>query len=266
MTLLDKVALVTGGANGIGRAISLRLAREGADVIIGDIVEREANKVCEQIMNSFGRKCLAIKVDVSSSSDVVSMMKEIVKEFGKLDILVANAGTEQKASPIVELNEEEWNRVLRINSTGAFLCCKYAAKEMIKNGTKGKIIFVSSINSRTGPPWYGAYTASKSAVIGLANTLTSELAQFRINVNVVCPGIIDTPMLRRIWEVKAKKMNKSYDEIIEAGINSVPLKRLGTPTDIANCVAFLVSDEADYISGATIEVTGGLRETMGGRG
>ena len=267
MNLEDKVALVTGGASGVGKAISLKLARDGANVIIGDILEKDANDVCRQIVESLGKKSLAIKVDVSSSNDVVSMINEIIKEFGKLDILIANAGTEQKASSIIELNEEEWERVMDINAKGAFLCCKYAVREMIKGSGKGKIVLISSINSnRSGSPWYGAYAASKSAIIGLASTLTIELAPYKINVNVICPGIIDTSMLRRIWEIKAQKMNKSFDEIMEVGINSVPLKRLGKPEDIANCVAFLVSNDADYINGAVIDVTGGLREVVGGRG
>ena len=267
MGLEGKIVLVTGGASGIGKAISLKLAREGANIIIGDILEKDANNVSRQLMELTGKKSLAIKVDVSSSNDVVSMINEIIKEFGKLDILIANAGTEQKADPIIDLDENEWERVLDINAKGAFLCCKYAAKEMIKSSVKGKIILISSINSnRTASPLYGAYAASKSAIIGLASTLTIELAPYKINVNVICPGIIDTKMLRRIWELKTQKVNKPFNGIMEAGINSVPLKRLGKPEDIANCAAFLVSDDADYINGAVIDITGGLREVMGGRG
>ncbi len=266
MDLEGKVALITGGASGIGKAISLRLAKNGADVIIGDIAEKEAGVVCKQIIDSYGKKSLAIRVDVTSVNGVTSMVSKIIREFGKIDILVANAGTEQKASPIIELKEEEWDRVMDINSKGVFICCKYAAKEMIRNGTKGKIVIISSINnSRAAVPLNGAYTASKSAIIGLASTLTIELAPYKINVNVICPGIIDTPMLRRIWGKKAQKMNKSFNEIIEVGIGSVPLKRLGKPEDIANCVAFLVSEDADYINGALIDITGGLREIVGWR-
>lgn len=267
MGLEGRVALVTGGANGLGKATSLKLASEGANVVIGDISEKEANDLQRQIAESFGKRSLAIRADVSSPNDVIAMVNEIRKEFGKLDILVANAGTEQKASPVVELKEEEWERVMNVNAKGAFLCCKYAAKEMIRSGVKGKIVLVSSINScRSGSPLYGAYAASKSAVIGLGSTLTVELAPHEINVNVICPGVIDTNMLRRIWETKSGKIKKTFHEIMESGINSVPLRRLGRPEDIANCIAFLVSNDADYINGAVVDITGGLREVMGGRG
>jgi len=267
MGLEGKVALVTGGGNGVGKAISLRLASDGANVIIGDILEKDAIDVHRQIVESFGKKSLAIKVDVSSPSDVATVVGQIVNEFGKIDILVANAGIEQRPSPIIELDEEEWERVMTVNATGAFLCCKYTAKEMIRSGVQGKIVLISSINSnRSGSPLYGAYAASKSAVIGLSSTLAVELAPYRINVNAICPGIIDTKMLKRIWEMKGAKIKKPFNEIMEAGVNSVPLKRLGRPEDVANCVAFLVSDEADYINGAVIDITGGLREVMGGRG
>lgn len=267
MGLEGKTALVTGGASGMGRAISLKLARDGANVVVGDILEKEANEVSGQIVKSLGKKSLAIKADVSSSKDVASMISQTIEEFGRLDILVANAGIEQKPSAIIELDEEEWDRVMNINARGAFLCCKYGAKEMIKGEARGKIVLISSVNSnRSGALFYGAYAASKSAIIGLGSTLAVELAPYRINVNVICPGIIDTQMLRRIWEMKGARIKKSFNEIMESGINSVPLKRLGRPEDVANCVAFLVSDEADYINGAVIDITGGLREVMGGRG
>ncbi len=267
MGLEGKTALVTGGASGMGKAISIKLAKHGANVVVVDLLEKEANEVTREIAKSSGKKSLAIRADVSSSKDVVSTVAKIIQEFGRLDILVANAGVEQQPGAIVELNEKEWDRVMNINARGAFLCCKYAALEMIKGKAGGKIVLTSSVNSnRSGALFYGAYAASKSAIIGLGSTLAVELAPYRINVNVICPGIIDTNMLKRIWEVKGAKLGESFEEIMESGINSVPLKRLGRPEDVANCVAFLVSDEADYIHGAVIDITGGLREVMGGRG
>lgn len=267
MDLEGKIGLVTGGANGLGRATSLKLASRGATVIIGDVSEKDGQDACRMISELSLGESFAYKVDVTSQNDVVSLIEKVRNDFGKLDILVANAGTEQKASPIVELGEEEWERVMKVNAKGAFLCCKYAAREMIRGRLKGKIVLISSVNNgRSGSPLYGAYAASKSAIIGLGSTLSLELAEHGINVNVICPGIIDTEMLRRIWEFKARKIRKSFEEIAESGVNSVPLKRLGKPEDVANCVAFLVSDEADYINGAVIDITGGLREVMGGRG
>jgi len=257
--LNGQIAIITGAASGIGRAIAMRLSLEGAAIVAADLNEKAVEKLIREI-KSLGRRGLALVTDVSSEKDVARMVEETRGNFGPVDILVNNAGT-GSIGLIIEQSEEDWERPMRVNLKGTFLCSRAVAKEMIPR-KRGRIVNISSISGKSGEEFIGAYCASKFGVIGLTQALAKELARHLITVNAVCPGYIWTPM----WEEMANwfKENfpsladKSVQEIFEARVKSVtPLRRPQTPDDIANLVAFLVSEEARNITGQAINVDGG---------
>ena len=239
-----KVAIVTGGGSGLGEAMALRFAKEGARVAIPDINLDAAQRVQREIGAS-GGKALAMKTDVSRAEDVKAMVKQIIEGLGKIDILVNNAGVVARA-PLLEIPEEEWDRELAVDLRGVYLCIKYVAPEMIKAG-KGKIVNISSVAGLQGfvAP---AYTAAKGGVVALTRIMAGELAPHKININSVCPGFCATPMNKALRETEVGEMIR----------NKIPLGRWGTPKDIAATVCFLASDEADYITGVSLAVDGGL--------
>lgn len=250
--LKNKVALVTGARRGMGKADALALSQQGAKVIVTDIDLKECELVVDEI-KSKGGEALALKLDVSNAEEVDKVFTEAVKKFGRLDILVNNAGIYQP-KPALELTEEEWSRTIDINLKGQFLCAKRAAKEMMKNNW-GRIINIASIacgQVGVGVASSAHYTASKGGIIGMTETLAIELAPYGINVNVIGPGAIDTPM------VQAAQMPK---EMLDALLARIPLKRMGKPEEIASVVVFLASEEASYITGATFFVDGGWLAT-----
>ena len=257
--LNGQIAIITGAASGIGRAIAMRLSLEGAAIVAADLQEKAVEKLIREI-KSLGRRGLALVTDVSSEKDVARMVEETRGNFGPVDILVNNAGT-GSIGLIIEQSEEDWERPMRVNLKGTFLCSRAVAKEMIPR-KRGRIVNISSISGKSGEEFIGAYCASKFGVIGLTQALAKELARHLITVNAVCPGYIWTPM----WEEMANwfKENfpsladKSVQEIFENRVKSVtPLRRPQTPDDIANLVAFLVSEEARNITGQAINVDGG---------
>jgi NAD(P)-dependent dehydrogenase (short-subunit alcohol dehydrogenase family) len=251
MKLDNKTAIVTGARRGIGRASALALAREGANVIVSDVNQEDCQSVVKEI-EALGRKGLAIKCDVSSKAEVEDMVKKTVEKFGRIDILVNNAGI-INFKPFLELTEEDWDSTLKVNLKGQFLCAQAAAKEMIKNKW-GRIINIASISSGgvgIAFPLIAHYTASKGGIIALTEALALELTPHGINVSAVCPGAIDTDM------VKGVKESGQVEQILLR----IPKGRLGKPEDIANMVAFLASEDSDYISGATIVVDGGWLTT-----
>jgi 3-oxoacyl-[acyl-carrier protein] reductase len=246
MTLEGRVALITGSGRGIGKAIALAFAREKAHVVINDIhPEDELEKVAHEI-TGLGVKSLSIQADVSQSDEVKEMIGKIQKTFQRLDILVNNAGIIRRGT-IETVTEEEWDEVIRINLKGTFNCCK-AVVGIMKRQRMGKIINVSSVAGKMGDitsaPGYGP---SKAAIDALTKTLARELAQYGINVNAVAPHAIETEMSAQWSEEKRKS-------IIEA----IPLKRLGTPEDVAQAVLFLASDKANFITGEILDVNGGF--------
>lgn len=245
MRLANKVAIITGSRRGIGFGIAKKFAQEGANVIITDIDLEDCKKSCEEL-NRFGRKNLALKVDVSKAKDVEKMVKETIKTFGKIDILVNNAGIYIQ-KPLVELTEKEWDKLIDINLKGVFLCTKEVVKEMIKR-RYGKIINIASIAGQVGFANSSAYCASKGGIINITRELALELAQYKINVNAIGPGVIETPMTDFI----TKK-----PEMLKGILANVPWNRVGQPLDIANAALFLASDEADYVTGHTLFVDGG---------
>lgn len=245
MRLEGKTAIVTGAASGIGRAIAKRLAREGANIVIADVNYSAGQEVAAEV-NKLGREAIVVRADVSDAKDVDEMVRAALQKFGKIDILVNDAGI-NFPNPIQDLAEDDWDRVLEVNLKGTFLCTKRVVQEMLKSG-RGKIVNVASALAISTIPRFCAYVASKSGILGLTRQLGLELACKGINVNAVAPGLILTPFnLDRLKDEDAKKRMAE----------KIPIGRLGQPEDVANAVAFLASEESDFIVGATIFVDGG---------
>lgn len=246
--LQGKVALVTGARRGMGRAHALALAGQGAKVVITDIDLAECELVADEA-RAKGGDVVCFKLDVTNKTDVEHVFDDVIETYGRLDILVNNAGI-YESHPFLEMTEAEWDRTININLKGYFLCAQRAAKEMAKNKW-GRIVNIASIASGgvgVGIAGGAHYTASKGGIIGMTETLAVELAPLGINVNAIGPGAINTPM------ADATKMPKEYLDAILAG---VPLKRMGRPEEVSAAVVFLASDEASYVTGATLYVDGG---------
>jgi len=246
--LTNKVALVTGARRGMGKAHSIALAKQGAKVVVTDISQEECQLVVDEI-KSMGGEAVAFKLDVSNTAEVNQVFDEVVKQFGRLDILVNNAGI-FAPKPALELTEEDWDKTIRINLKGEFLCAQRAAKEMAKNNW-GRIINIASVASGgvgVGISGGAHYTASKGGIIGMTETLADEWASLGINVNAIGPGAIDTPMT---------STSQIPEEAMKAMLAGVPLKRIGKPEEVSAAVVFLASEEASYVTGATFYVDGG---------
>jgi 3-oxoacyl-[acyl-carrier protein] reductase len=253
MRLKDKVAIVTGGAGGIGRATVLRLAREGARVAIADVESQmeAASKVVDEV-KSAGGSAIAVAANVANRAQVEAMTETVVKQFGRLDILVANAGITRdaftvrktKEGEIKKMSDEQWDAVLTVNLKGTWLCCQAAALPMMEQKS-GKMSLTASFGMR-GNMGQANYAASKAGIVGLTRTLALEFARFNINVNCVAPGATKTPMTATIPADLAAKLAEK-----------IPLKRFAEPEEIANVHLFLVSDEASYLTGQCIFVDGG---------
>lgn len=244
MSLAGKIAVVTGGARGIGQAVATTLAREGADVVVADI---EASR-CEETVNLIqqaGRKALALGVNVGEWDQVKSMADRIVQEWGRIDILVNNAGITRDGL-LMRMKEEDWQSVLQVNLTGTFFCSKAILPTMSKQRS-GRIVNIASIVGAIGNIGQANYAASKAAVIGLTKTVAREYAGRNVTVNAVAPGFIDTPMTQQL-----------SPEIKETLLNQIPCKRLGQASDVAEAVCFLSSDKAGYITGHVLHVNGGM--------
>ena len=242
--LKDKVAVVTGSARGIGRAIALELAHRGADVVISDVDESQAQSTASEI-SKLGRRSEAIVCDVSKRDQMDSLVQESVQKMGSLDIFVNNAGITADTLAL-RMTEEQWTKVLDINLKGTFFGCQSAAKVMVK-ARRGKIVNIASVVGLTGNAGQANYSASKAGVIALTRTLAQELAPRNINVNAVAPGFIETEMTTRLPE-KARAWF----------LGKIPLARPGSPEDVARLVAFLCSPDSDYLTGQCIAVDGGM--------
>jgi 3-oxoacyl-[acyl-carrier protein] reductase len=238
------VALVTGAAQGIGKAISLLLAKHGADIVVSDILLEKATETAKEI-ETMGRKAMAVRVDVSKLGDVEQMVDAILKQFGKIDILVNNAGiTRDKL--ILRMSEEDWDAVINVNLKGTFICTRAVVRHMAKQ-RYGKIVSIASVTGEMGNAGQVNYAASKAGVIGLTKTIAREFAQRGINVNAIAPGYIQTPMT----DVLSDKVKEDLKRLI-------PMDRLGQPGDVAEAVLFLVSDRSSYITGHVLNVNGGI--------
>lgn len=249
MRMNNKVALVTGGGRGIGRAISLRLAEEGAKVAIADILENDAAQVVAEIKQN-GGQALLVKTDVTDLEQVRTCVQTVTDTWGQVDILVNNAGWD-KLEPFVESKPETWEKVIAINLKGPISFCHAVLPQMIARKA-GKIISISSDAGRVGSTGEAVYSACKAGVIGFSKTLARELARAKINVNVVCPGPTETPLLKGITGGEAGA------KVIDAMTRAVPFRRLGQPEEIAAAVAFFASADADFVTGQVLSVSGGL--------
>ncbi len=243
--LTEKVALVTGASRGIGRAIALELAKEGADIVVNYAGNKERAEEVVKEIEEMGRKAISIQADVSDETSVKKMIKDTIKEFNRLDILVNNAGI-TKDNLIMRMKEKDFDDVINTNLKGVFLCTKAVSRQMMKQ-RYGRIINMASIVGVSGNPGQANYVAAKAGVIGLTKSTAKELASRNILVNAVAPGFISTDMTAELT-----------NEQKEAMLKMIPLAKLGQPEDIARVVRFLASDDSSYMTGQTLNVDGGM--------
>jgi glucose 1-dehydrogenase len=252
MRLKDKVALITGANSGIGKAIAERFAAEGAHVAVNYLPVGHAAADVETELKTFGPKGIAVAGDVSNRADVEKMFADTVAQLGRVDIAISNAGMEIK-KPFVEVTDAEWNKVINVNLYGSFLVSQTAARQMIKQGGGGRIIFTSSIHEDVPFPQFAAYCASKGGVRMLMRNLAVELADYKITANNIAPGAIATPINQATLDDPAKKA---------AAIAPIPLARFGTPEEVAGLAVYIASDEAGYVTGSTFVMDGGLTQNV----
>ncbi|OIO72818.1 MAG: 3-oxoacyl-[acyl-carrier-protein] reductase [Elusimicrobia bacterium CG1_02_37_114] len=243
--LLDKVAIVTGGAQGIGRAIANALANEGAKIVISDINESLAKTTAEEIAKTAGIETLSVKTNVANYAEVENLVKQTLDKFSKIDILVNNAGI-TRDNLLMRMSDEEWSQVIDVNLKGVFNCTKAVSKVMMKQRS-GRIVNIASVVGLMGNPGQINYVASKGGVIALTKSAARELASRNILVNAVAPGFIRTAMTDALSDEQKKKLSEL-----------IPLQKLGEADDVAKAVVFLCSDESSYITGQVISVNGGM--------
>ncbi|KAG1745705.1 hypothetical protein EDB19DRAFT_459201 [Suillus lakei] len=258
------VALITGSAQGIGRGIALRLARDGFNVALNDLPHKDAKlELVAAEIESLGRQVCVVPADVTVNKQVKEMVYDAVKKLGGLDVMVANAGVATIAS-LVSSTVESWDHTLSVNARGPYLCYKYAAMQMIEQGHGGRIIGASSVLGKMAFPYHSAYAASKFAIRGLTQTAALELGQYGITVNTYAPGAIQTPMNEDKMDESG---NSDYTKLIDdpcsrkwimSVLENVPIKHVGQPEDIASIVSYLASKEAHFITGQCISVDGGI--------
>lgn len=265
-----KIALVTGagGKSGIGRCIANRLAAEGATLVVADLTQNATPEwggldVVAQEINDSGGKAIALTGSVSDSDDVASMIEGALKEFGKIDILVNNAGAPAGPDrvPVVELEEDVWDLVIGVNLKGTFLMSQAVSRHMIQRGGGGKIINMSSVSGKVGSARFAAYCSSKFGVIGFTQSLAQELAAHKINVNAICPSLVETERvygMASALKPDAETSTEEWRDIMVERVNeNNPLGRIAQPQDVADVAAFLASSQSDYLTGLAINVAGG---------
>lgn len=262
-----RIAIVTGAGQGIGLGVATRLAQEGAHVVIAEYHAANAAKAAETC--SQYTRALAYPVDIGDTDQIEQMVRDVVAEFGRIDQLVNNAGV-LETLPLFDLTPEKWDWLQRVNQRGLFFCLQAVAKQMVAqvpdevraagraDRSYGKIVNFSSIAGRSGRPYAAHYSAAKWATISITQSAAGYLAPYNINVNAVCPGVVPTPMWDEIDRVQAERFGLEPGGWIRKTVESVPLKRAATPGDLAAAVSFLLSDDADYITGQTLNVDGGV--------
>ncbi|HEX2513462.1 MAG TPA: glucose 1-dehydrogenase [Chloroflexota bacterium] len=254
--LAGKVALVTGGAQGIGRAIALHLARDGAAVVAADLNLEGAEAVAAEIEAAGGRAA-GMRADVVDEASQEDLVAQTVQRFGSLDVVVANAGILQ-VKPLIDLSAAEWDRTFAVNVRGVFLSFRFGARQMIEQGRGGRLLATASIAAKMGSPFQSHYQASKSAVVGLVRSAAWELGQHGITVNCYCPGIVDTDMWKIIDRERGKLLGRQPGELLKEMATRSPLGRTEVPEDVAPLVSFLASEDSRYITGQAINVCGGV--------
>jgi glucose 1-dehydrogenase len=252
MRLKDKVAIVTGANSGIGKAIAERFAAEGAHVAVNYRPNAGHEQEVAEMVAAFPTPGMPAPADVADRSDVQRMFDEIVAKFGRVDIAVNNAGTESK-KPFVDLTDDDWNKVLKVNLYGAFLVSQLAARQMIKQGQGGKLVFISSIHEDVPFPGYTPYCVSKGGMRMLMRNVCLELAPHKINCNNIAPGAIATPINQKVLDDPQAKKN---------AVGEIPWGRFGKPEEVADVALFLASDESSYVTGSTYYVDGGMTQQV----
>ena len=268
----EKVAVITGAGRrgGIGEAVARKLALAGATVVITDLCApppadlphpgigqwAELQEIAAEI-EALGAPAMPLQVDVTDAASVQAMVAKTLLAYDRIDILVNNAGAIFGPSPVMQMAEDAWRKTLEVNATGAFLVSKAVAPVMIKGGRGGRIVNMSSLAAIRPRPYMAAYAASKAAVAALTQSMAQEMAQFGVTVNAVLPGDIDTGMKQWGYQLEAQIMQRPYDEVVAAGIARIPTGRLGIPDDVASVVAFLASDDAAFLTGQLVNVSGG---------
>ncbi|MBI3062271.1 MAG: glucose 1-dehydrogenase [Deltaproteobacteria bacterium] len=248
--LKGKTALVAGGGRGIGRCIALALARKGAQVAIADLIVENAEAVKNEI-KAMGGNALACQVDLTKKQEVERTVQTVLTQFGQIDILVNSAGWD-RLEPFLESSEETWERILAINFKSVLHTTKAVLPHMVSRGS-GKIVNISSDAGRVGSSWEAVYSGAKGAVIAFSKTLAREVARYNINVNVVCPGLTDTPLLEAV-----RSQSPQTAKLIDAVTKATPFRRVAKPEEIADAVAFFASPNAEFVTGQTLSVSGGL--------
>ena len=252
--LAGKVALITGSDSGIGQATATAFAKEGADVVVHYLHDAEGADETRAAVAAAGRRAIVVRADVSDEDDVANLFDEAVKAFGAVDILVNNAGVDASGKPVAELPTEVWDRAIRTNVYGYFFCCRRYVQLRLAAGGGGKIINVSSVHADNPNPGGADYDCSKGAIRMLTRTLALELAEHKINVNSLAPGMVLTPFNQPAID---------DPELLEQQVQSIPLKRAAEPEEIAKLAVFLASKDADYVTGASYVMDGGLMINLG---
>ena len=251
----DKIAVVTGASRGLGEGIARRLAEEGAAVVCADLLD--ASAVADSLPAApSGALAKAVRIDVTDTDQVEEVMRSVAAEYGRIDILANNAGVAQPIAGVIDTPDEIFDRVFAVNVRGV-LACSRAAAHIMKGNNWGRIINTASQTGKVAWPGWGIYSASKFAVVGLTQVLALELAPYHITVNAICPGTMLTDMTRTGFGAAAQTSGRDRDEMLAEHIETIPMKRLGTPEDIGAMAAFLASDDAAFTTGASINLTGG---------
>ena len=251
----DKIAVVTGASRGLGEGIARRLAEEGAAVVCADLLD--ASAVADSLPAApSGARAKAVRIDVTDTDQVEEVMRSVAAEYGRIDILANNAGVAQPIAGVIDTPDEIFDRVFAVNVRGV-LACSRAAAHIMKGNNWGRIINTASQTGKVAWPGWGIYSASKFAVVGLTQVLALELAPYHITVNAICPGTMLTDMTRTGFGAAAQTSGRDRDEMLAEHIETIPMKRLGTPEDIGAMAAFLASDDAAFTTGASINLTGG---------
>jgi 2-hydroxycyclohexanecarboxyl-CoA dehydrogenase len=248
--LKGKTALVAGGGRGIGRTIVLALAREGAQIAAADVIKENAEAVRDEVKD-LGVHALACQVDLTKRPEVEKAVEAVLSHFGQIDILVNSAGWD-RLEPFVESNEETWEKILAINFKSVLHTTKAVLPHMISRGS-GKIVNIGSDAGRAGSSWEAVYSGAKGALIAFSKTIAREVARHKINVNVVCPGLTDTPLLQAL-----RSQSPQTEKLIDAIIKATPFRRVAKPEEVAEAVLFFASPASDFITGQTLSVSGGL--------